>query len=83
MKELQFNQVHVDTFESFLVAFFRHGDMLFLLTSTTHTGERPGSSDSVSMDTSGPVSVVEDEVDQILYKEDGKIYRKKDEQLLV
>ena len=57
--------------------------MLFLLTSTTHTGERPGSSDSVSMDTSGPVSVVEDEVDQLLYKEDGKIYRKKDEQLLV
>lgn len=59
----------------------KHGDMLFLLTSQTHTGERPGSSESMSMDTSGPHTVVEDEVDQILYKEDGKIYRKKDEQL--
>ena len=55
--------------------------MLYLLTSQTHTGERPGSSESMTMDTSGPQTIVEDEVDQILYKEDGKIYRKKDEQL--
>ena len=55
--------------------------MLFLFTSITHTGERPGCSDNNSMDTSGPASIVEDEVDLILYKEDGKIYRKKDEQL--
>lgn len=55
--------------------------MLYLLTSTTHTGERPGSSENMAMDTAPPQTVVEDEVDQLLYKEDGKIYRKRDEQL--
>lgn len=57
--------------------------MLFLFTQTTHTGDRPGSSDSAATDPPLTNSVVEDEVDQLLYKEDGKIYRKKDEQLYV
>lgn len=34
-----------------------------------------------SMSSGSSQSVVEDEVDQILYKEDGKIYREKNEQL--
>lgn len=56
--------------------------MLFLFTQTTHTGDRPGSSEDSVMDTAPFTnSVVEDEVDQLLYKEDGKIYRKRDEQL--
>ena len=60
---------------------FRHGDMLYIFFSQTHLAERPGSSDSVSMDVMPSNSIVEDEVDLLLYKEDGKIYRKKDEQL--
>lgn len=64
------------------VLYFRHGDMLFLFTETTHTGERPGSSNDVSSDMMPFTnSIVEDEVDQLLYKEDGKIQRKRDEQL--
>jgi hypothetical protein len=34
-----------------------------------------------SMSSGSSQSVVEDEVDQILYKEDGKIYRERNEQL--
>ena len=34
-----------------------------------------------SMSSASSQSVVEDEVDQILYKEDGKIYRQRNEQL--
>lgn len=60
----------------------KHGDMLFLFTQVTHSGDRPGSSEGVAMDiTPFKNTVMEDEVDQLLYKEDGKIYRKKDEQL--
>lgn len=56
--------------------------MLFLFTETTHTGERPGSSNDISSDMMPFTnSIVEDEVDQLLYKEDGKIQRKRDEQL--
>lgn len=62
---------------------FRHGDMLFLYSQLTHAdGDRPGTCGSVSVGASSTKDVVvEDEVDQLLYKEDGKIYRKKDEQL--
>lgn len=63
--------------------FCRHGDMLFLFPSST-----PGSS-SENMDTSisqgtrplGVPQVVEDEIDQYLIKQDGKIYRSRDQQL--
>ena len=59
--------------------------MLYLFSQSTHSGagERPGSSDSVAMDTSifPKDTVKEDEVDLLLYKEDGKIHRKRDEQL--
>lgn len=62
----------------------RHGDMLFLFRQQT-AGARPGSSDSVPMDTTPFTSdiVKENEVDLLLYKEDGKIHRKRDEQLWV
>ncbi|XP_060577563.1 nuclear protein localization protein 4 homolog [Ruditapes philippinarum] len=63
----------------------KHGDMLYLFPQSTHSGagERPGSSSSVAMDTSPFTTdtVKEDEVDLLMYKEDGKIYRKRDEQL--
>jgi hypothetical protein len=59
--------------------------MLYLFPQSTHSGagERPGSSSSVAMDTSPFTTdtVKEDEVDLLMYKEDGKIYRKRDEQL--
>ncbi|XP_052784162.1 nuclear protein localization protein 4 homolog [Mya arenaria] len=58
----------------------KHGDMLYLFTQTTHTGERPGS--SATIDTSPFTNTVqENEVDLLLYKEDGKIDRNRDEQL--
>ena len=61
---------------------FRHGDMLFLFTETTHTGDRPGSSDNGASDMMPfSNSILEDEVDQLLYKEDGRIPRKIDELL--
>ena len=58
--------------------------MLYLFTHMTHTGERPGSSDSTTPLEGGATfssTVVEDEVDQLLYKEDGRIHRNRDEQL--
>jgi len=56
--------------------------MLFLFTETTHTGDRPGSSDNGASDMMPfSNSILEDEVDQLLYKEDGRIPRKRDEQL--
>lgn len=81
---------------------FRHGDMLFLLSSdrkqsnasldstsmnsASGTSNITGDMGSVSisgssMSSGSSQSVVEDEVDQILYKEDGKIYRSRNEQL--
>lgn len=61
----------------------RHGDMLFLYPSS------PAGSSSETMDTSvsqslrpaGAPQVVEDEIDQYLIKQDGKIYRNRDQQL--
>ncbi|KGL74165.1 Nuclear protein localization protein 4, partial [Tinamus guttatus] len=61
----------------------KHGDMLFLYPSS------PAGSSSETMDTSGSQSlrpagapqVVEDEIDQYLIKQDGKIYRNRDQQL--
>lgn len=80
--------------------YFRHGDMLFLLSSdrkqsnasldsmnsASGTSSITGDLGSVSisgssMSSASSQSVVEDEVDQILYKEDGKIYRQRNEQL--
>lgn len=80
--------------------YFRHGDMLFLLSSdrkqsnasldsmnsASGTSNITGDLGSVSisgssMSSASSQSVVEDEVDQILYKEDGKIYRQRNEQL--
>uniref|UniRef100_A0A8C5U7P1 Nuclear protein localization protein 4 homolog n=1 Tax=Malurus cyaneus samueli TaxID=2593467 RepID=A0A8C5U7P1_9PASS len=63
----------------------KHGDMLFLYPSS------PAGSSSETMDTSvsqnsrpgGAPQVVEDEIDQYLIKQDGKIYRNRDQQLLV
>uniref|UniRef100_A0A8C0ELP9 Uncharacterized protein n=1 Tax=Bubo bubo TaxID=30461 RepID=A0A8C0ELP9_BUBBB len=60
----------------------RHGDMLFLYPSS------PAGSSSETMDTSvsqglrpvGAPQVVEDEIDQYLIKQDGKIYRNRDQQ---
>ncbi|KAF2978586.1 hypothetical protein EK904_004429 [Melospiza melodia maxima] len=60
-----------------------HGDMLFLYPSS------PAGSSSETMDTSvsqnsrpgGAPQVVEDEIDQYLIKQDGKIYRNRDQQL--
>lgn len=82
--------------------YFRHGDMLFLLSSdrkqsnasldsmnsASGTSNITGDLGSVSisgssMSSASSQSVVEDEVDQILYKEDGKIYRQRNEQLWV
>lgn len=71
-------------FDNLCVVFsYRHGDMLFLFPSS-----QPGSS-SENMDTSGSQGmrhigvpqVVEDEIDQYLIKQDGKIYRNRDQQL--
>uniref|UniRef100_A0A6I8SED5 Nuclear protein localization protein 4 homolog n=1 Tax=Xenopus tropicalis TaxID=8364 RepID=A0A6I8SED5_XENTR len=62
----------------------KHGDMLFLFPSSS-AGLAGPSSDV--MDTSATVSgsrspqVVEDEIDQYLSKQDGKIYRNRDPQL--
>lgn len=61
----------------------RHGDMLFLYPSS------PAGCSSETMDTSvsqglrpvGAPQVVEDEIDQYLIKQDGKIYRNRDQQL--
>ncbi|KFO52971.1 Nuclear protein localization protein 4, partial [Corvus brachyrhynchos] len=61
----------------------KHGDMLFLYPSS------PAGSSSETMDTSvsqnsrpgGAPQVVEDEIDQYLIKQDGKIYRNRDQQL--
>uniref|UniRef100_A0A8C6ZHY3 Nuclear pore localisation protein Npl4 ubiquitin-like domain-containing protein n=1 Tax=Nothoprocta perdicaria TaxID=30464 RepID=A0A8C6ZHY3_NOTPE len=61
----------------------KHGDMLFLYPSS------PAGSSSETMDTSvsqgarpaGAPHVVEDEIDQYLIKQDGKIYRNRDQQL--
>uniref|UniRef100_A0A8C6IT68 Nuclear protein localization protein 4 homolog n=1 Tax=Melopsittacus undulatus TaxID=13146 RepID=A0A8C6IT68_MELUD len=61
----------------------KHGDMLFLYPSS------PAGSSSETMDTSvsqslrpvGAPQVVEDEIDQYLIKQDGKIYRSRDQQL--
>ncbi|KAM6111235.1 LOW QUALITY PROTEIN: nuclear protein localization protein 4 homolog [Pterocles gutturalis] len=60
----------------------KHGDMLFLYPSS------PAGPSSETMDTSGSQSlrrggpqVVEDEIDQYLIKQDGKIYRNRDPQL--
>uniref|UniRef100_A0A674NQ26 Nuclear protein localization protein 4 homolog n=1 Tax=Takifugu rubripes TaxID=31033 RepID=A0A674NQ26_TAKRU len=60
------------------LSFLMHGDMLFLFPSGA-----PSSSGEV-MDTTTPhssSSVQEDEIDQYLAKQDGKIYRNKDPQL--
>lgn len=64
---------------------YRHGDMLFLYPSSP----AGSSSSSETMDTSvsqnsrpgGAPQVVEDEIDQYLIKQDGKIYRNRDQQL--
>nr|XP_048673677.1 nuclear protein localization protein 4 homolog isoform X3 [Caretta caretta] len=62
----------------------KHGDMLFLFPSS------PAGSSSENMDTSisqgllrplGVPHLVEDEIDQYLIKQDGKIYRNRDQQL--
>ncbi|NXF13076.1 NPL4 protein, partial [Smithornis capensis] len=61
----------------------KHGDMLFLYPLS------PAGSSSETMDTSvsqnsrpgGAPQVVEDEIDQYLIKQDGKIYRNRDQQL--
>uniref|UniRef100_A0A8C0C315 Nuclear pore localisation protein Npl4 ubiquitin-like domain-containing protein n=1 Tax=Buteo japonicus TaxID=224669 RepID=A0A8C0C315_9AVES len=61
----------------------KHGDMLFLYPSS------PAGCSSETMDTSvsqglrpvGAPQVVEDEIDQYLIKQDGKIYRNRDQQL--
>ncbi|XP_033747158.1 nuclear protein localization protein 4 homolog isoform X1 [Pecten maximus] len=74
----------------------RHGDMLYLFLASKTTKNQdfgnigqnievsPGSS-QMSLGMSSPIpgrgGVIEDEVDQILDKEDGKIYRKRNEQL--
>uniref|UniRef100_A0A8C3V551 Nuclear protein localization protein 4 homolog n=1 Tax=Catharus ustulatus TaxID=91951 RepID=A0A8C3V551_CATUS len=63
----------------------KHGDMLFLYPSS------PAGSSSETMDTSvsqnsrpgGAPQVVEDEIDQYLIKQDGKIYRNRDQQLVL
>uniref|UniRef100_F6U6B1 NPL4 homolog, ubiquitin recognition factor n=1 Tax=Ornithorhynchus anatinus TaxID=9258 RepID=F6U6B1_ORNAN len=60
----------------------KHGDLLFLV---------PSAGPSAAMDTSGGqgpqtwslAPVVEDEIDQYLSKQDGKIYRSRDPQLLL
>ncbi|KAH3863869.1 hypothetical protein DPMN_026873, partial [Dreissena polymorpha] len=62
----------------------KHGDMLFLFSQPTHISGQ--ASIGVDMDTlsSSPFpsgTVQEDEVDLLLYKEDGRIPRQKDEQL--
>ncbi|KAK3586114.1 hypothetical protein CHS0354_033236 [Potamilus streckersoni] len=52
----------------------KHGDMLFLMLTDTNEAD-------CSMDAAAPfITVGEDEVDQILAKEDGKIYRNRNEQ---
>lgn len=58
----------------------KHGDMLFLYPSTGSSSE--------NMDTSTPLgrfqpisSVVEDDIDECLFRQDGKIYRNRDPQL--
>lgn len=63
--------------------YIRHGDMLYLLpTDGKDLGSNLLQADNMapSPGSSAP-GVVEDEVDQILDKEDGKIYRKRNEQL--
>lgn len=60
----------------------RHGDMLYLLSSDgKDLSSNPVADNLAPAPCSTAQGVVEDEVDQILDKEDGKIYRKRNEQL--
>ena len=61
--------------------FYRHGDMLYLVSSTSRKdseSERPGSAQQQG---AMATSVVEDEVDQFLEKLDGRIPRNRNEQM--
>lgn len=70
----------------------RHGDMLFLFpssagssgenmdTAQAHSSLSSSSSSSMSRSHSAP-HIQEDEIDQYLAKQDGKIYRNRDPQL--
>ena len=56
--------------------------MLYLLPSDgKELSQNPVADNLAPVPTSAPQGVIEDEVDQILDKEDGKIYRKRNEQL--
>ena len=71
----------------FVFVLFRHGDMLYLFPTKVEVdglAQDESSSSSISSSSStqpAQASVVEDEVDQFLWKQDGKIYRKRDDQL--
>ncbi|XP_072030080.1 nuclear protein localization protein 4 homolog [Amphiura filiformis] len=87
------NQLKPSSKSTLKSAKIRHGDMLYLFSdeSVADSGNSSSSSAAViggsgepTPSTSGaPVApqVIEDEVDQFLAKQDGKIYRKRDEQL--
>uniref|UniRef100_A0A8C5L1W3 Nuclear protein localization protein 4 homolog n=1 Tax=Jaculus jaculus TaxID=51337 RepID=A0A8C5L1W3_JACJA len=61
----------------------KHGDLLFLFPSSLAgtSSEMDTSSTSLGLKAFVPPSVVEDEIDQYLSKQDGKIYRSRDPQL--
>lgn len=60
----------------------RHGDLLFLFPSNlAGPSSEMETSASVGLKAFGVPNVVEDEIDQYLSKQDGKIYRSRDPQL--
>lgn len=60
----------------------RHGDLLFLFPSNlAGPSTEMETSTSGGLKTFGAPNVVEDEIDQYLSKQDGKIYRSRDPQL--
>lgn len=78
----------------FSIFLSRHGDMLFLFPSSAGSSSenmdtaQPHSSSSLSSSSSSSMSrshsgpqIQEDEIDQYLAKQDGKIYRNRDPQL--
>lgn len=60
----------------------RHGDLLFLFPeSLAGPSSEMETSSPLGLKASGAPSVVEDEIDQYLSRQDGKIYRSRDPQL--
>ena len=60
----------------------RHGDLLFLFPSSlAGPSSEMETSAPLGLKASGAPSVVEDEIDQYLSRQDGKIYRSRDPQL--